>query len=256
MQGLARFTDVERVAYQLGVRHFERGDDEAAIEQLTRLVATRPRFADVHYLLGLLYERRGDLEEATHRFEEAVALNPRYAEARLALATVCDRRGDFDRAEEIMRDGLASAASADGGDGLTQGKLANLQAALGDAYREAGELADAISAYRKALDRCPHFHDIRYRLAIALREHGLPDQAIRELGRVLRANPTWADASVQLGLVYWTLGQVDRAAEYWRDALRIAPGRADVQAYLRMSRREGAAGERPEAPEAGRPPVR
>jgi len=237
MHGLASFSTEERIAYQLGVRHFERGENEAAIEQLTRLVATRPLFADIHYLLGLLYERRGDLEEATQRFEEAISLNPGYAEARLALATVCDRRGEFDRSEAVMRSGIRSLPEPNGLDALTQAKLANLQAALGDAYRQAGELGDAVAAYRKALDRCPHFHDVRYRLAVALRERGLPDQAMRELVRVLRAKPAFVDAAVQLGLVYWSLGQADRAAEQWREALRLAPGREDVRAYLRLCAR-------------------
>jgi len=236
---LARFSPEERVAYQRGVRHFESGEDEQAIEQLTRVVATRPRFADVHYLLGLLYERRGDLDEATHRFEEAVALNPGYSEARLALATVCERRGDFDRSEAVMRTGVRALPGSNGIDGLTQAKLANLQAALGDAYREAGELGDAIAAYRKALDRCPHFHDIRYRLALALREKGLPDQAMRELLRVERANPTLVDVPVQLGILFWSLGQGERAAGHWRRALELAPGRPDVEAYLRLASRPG-----------------
>ena len=69
--------------------------------------------------------------------------------------------------------------------GTTRGKLANLHAALGDAYRESGDLRAAIGEYRKALDRCPHFHDVRQKLAVALRENGLPHQAIRELERIL-----------------------------------------------------------------------
>lgn len=235
MTGLARFSAPERVAYQLGVRHFERGEDGAAIEQLTRVVALRPGFADLHYLLGLLYERRGDLDEATRRFEEAVALNPGYEEARLALATVWERRGEFDRSRTIMQAGIGSLREPNGLDTLTQAKLANLQAALGDAYREVGELAEAVTAYRKALDRCPHFHDIRYRLGVTLHRNGLPDQAIRELVRVLRANPGFTDASVQLGLVHWALGQADRAAECWREALRSEPDRLDVHAYLRLA---------------------
>jgi len=194
----------------------------------------------VHYLLGLIYERRGDLDEATHRFEAAVSLNPAYAEARLALATVWERRGDFDRSEAIVLGAPRQAQAASGVDALTQAKLANLQAALGDAYRQAGDHAEAVAAYRKALDRCPHFHDIRYRLAVALREIGLPDQAIRELERVLRANPAYADACVQLGLVYWSLGQAQRAQEQWRAALRAEPGRQDAGAYLRLAdRRNG-----------------
>ena len=218
MRSAARLSADERVAYQLGVRHFDRGEDDAAIGHLTRLVATRPRFADIHYLLGLLYERRGDLGEATNRFEEAVALNPGYAEARLALASVCERNGDFARSEAVVF--AAPASEANGTATLTQAKLANLQAALGDAYREAGEIGEAVAAYRKALDRCPGFLDVRHRLAVALREHGLPDQAIREFGRVLRANPAFLDAAVQRGLTYWSLGQADQAAADWQGSSR------------------------------------
>ncbi|RIL06675.1 MAG: hypothetical protein DCC71_05765 [Proteobacteria bacterium] len=238
MRSAAHFSADERVAYRRGVRSFERGDDEAAIEQLTRVLATRPRFADVHYLLGLLYERRGDLEEATHRFEEAIALNPAYAEARLALATVWERRGDFARSEAVVLAAPQTPPAHGASDALTQGKLANLQAALADAYREAGELGEAIAAYRKALDRCPHFHDVRQKLAVALRESGLPHQALRELERVLAANPDYPEALVQLGIVRWSLGQADRAAVHWQDALRADPARDDARAWLRLAARE------------------
>ena len=102
MRNAARLSTDERVAYQLGIRHLECGEDEAALGHLTRLVATRPSFADIHYLLGLLYERRGDLDTAAQRFEAAVELNPGYAEARLALASVYERRGDFDRSEAVV----------------------------------------------------------------------------------------------------------------------------------------------------------
>mgnify|MGYP003460404817 FL=1 len=235
MRNAARLSTDERVAYQLGIRHFECGEDEAALSHLTRLVATRPSFADIHYLLGLLYERRGDLDTATQRFEAAVTLNPGYAEARLALASVCERRGDFDRSEAVVLS--TPITEPDGKVPLTQAKLANLQAALGDAYREAGELGAAITAYRKALDRCPGFHDVRYRLGVALREHGLPDQAIREFGRVLRANPAYLDASVQLGLTFWSLGQAERAAAQWQCVVDAEPARADAQLYLRLAAR-------------------
>ena len=148
---------------------------------------------------------------------------------------MCERRGDFDRSEAVVLS--TPIAEPDGKVPLTQAKLANLQAALGDAYREAGEIGEAIVAYRKALDRCPGFHDIRYRLGVALREHGLPDQAIREFGRVLRANPAYLDAAVQLGLTFWSLGQAERAAAQWQGVVDAEPARADAQLYLRLAAR-------------------
>ena len=47
----------ERRLYRLGVKSFERGDDEAALAHLTELARTRDGFADVHYMLGVLHER-------------------------------------------------------------------------------------------------------------------------------------------------------------------------------------------------------
>ena len=137
------------------------------------------------------------------------------------------------------------ASSTQDGDGAldptTRGKLANLQAGLGDAYREAGEQRQGIEAYRQALDLCPGYHDIRYRLAIALREAGLPHKAVEDLKRVLRARPGYLDAAVQLGLSYYTLGRSQEAVREWQAVLRRDPSREDVRIYLRMVRPNGSA---------------
>ena len=225
----------ERRHYPLGVRSVERGDDAAALEHLSELLRTREGFADVHYMLGVLHERRDEIGEAAKRLTHALRINPGYAEAMLALATVYERQGDFDRSREVTERARAAAPAGDGRlDATTRGKLANLQAALGDAYREAGELREAMEAYRKALDRCPTFHDIRLRLAVAMRESGLPHQALAELERVRRANPAWLDARVQIGLVLYTLGRSDEAVREFRAVLERDPERRDAVRYLRM----------------------
>jgi tetratricopeptide (TPR) repeat protein len=222
----------ERASLRLGTRFFERGLVEPAFEQLERVVRARPEFADVHYMLGMLHERRGELEAAIACLSEALRLNPRYAEARLALTTVYEQRGDYARSEEIA--GSAPSQHTGQLDPTTDAKLANLQAALGDAYREVGELSDAVEAYRKALARRPDFLDVRYRLALALREAGLASQAIRELERALRRNPEWTQARVQLGLTYYSLGKWSRARTLWEQCLADEPGRADIQMYLSL----------------------
>jgi tetratricopeptide (TPR) repeat protein len=236
----------ERRHYHLGVRSFERGEDDAALEHLSQLVRTREGFADVHYMLGVLHERRDDMPSAASSLTRALRLNPGYAEAMLALATVYERQGDFDRSREVTERARAAAPAADGRlDATTRGKLANLQAALGDAYREVGELREAMEAYRKALDRCPTFHDIRLRLAVVLRELGLPQQALVELERVRRANPDWPDAQVQIGLVLYTLGRSEEAVQEWRAVLARAPEHGDAAMYLRMMDADRPAGETP-----------
>jgi tetratricopeptide (TPR) repeat protein len=228
-------TREERESYLLGRQRFEAGDDQGALETFDQLLASRPRFADVHYMVGLVHERSGDLEAASTSLERALEINPGYAEAVAALVSVYEQRGLFERSRELAEQLSPSLGSAAGElDATTRGKLANLQAALGDAYREAGDLREAIEAYRKALDRCPGFHDIRHRLGIALREAGLPNRAIGEFKRVLRTNSAYLDSVIQLGLTYYTLGRTPQAVAEWESVLERDPSRDDARMYLRM----------------------
>jgi tetratricopeptide (TPR) repeat protein len=230
-------TPAEREAYELGRRSYERGDVSDALSQFGRLLRTRSGFADVHYMVGTLLERKDELEPAMQSLREALRINPSYTEALLALASLYERQGDFERSRELGERARATARAPAGAlDVTTRGKLANLQAQLADAYREAGDLSEAIEAYRKALDRCPKFHDIRHRLGIALREAGLPDRALAEFRRVLRGNPDFLDAAVQLGLTLYTLGRAERAVEQWKSVLARDPERADARMYLGLVR--------------------
>jgi tetratricopeptide (TPR) repeat protein len=227
--------DVERRCYEIGRRRWERGDRDGALRALERFLETRGEFADVHYMVGMLREQGDDLAAAADSLREALRLNPAYAEAMVALASIYERLGEFSRsralAERVAQLALPSAGALDA---TTRGKLANMEAALADAYRAAGALSDAIDGYRKALDRCPTFHDIRYRLAITLREAGFPDRALAELARVRRANPELLDAAVQTGLTLYSLGRGDEAIAEWRAVLARDRTREDARMYLRM----------------------
>lgn len=231
-------TSSERRSYALGRENFERGHVDTAIHHFNALLETRRDFADVYYMLGMLLERKSDTAAAARNLREALRINPTYTEAALALAGVYEQQGDFDRSREITERARSLAATTDGTlDATTRGKLANLQAAMGDAYAEAGDLREAVDAYRKALDRCPSFHDIRFRLGVALRDAGLPDRALAEFSRVLRANPDYADAAVQRGLTLFSLGRTESAVTEWKAVLARHPGRKDAEMYLRLAGR-------------------
>jgi tetratricopeptide (TPR) repeat protein len=228
-------SQAERRAYELGRRGWLRGDVDAGLAELRTLLRTRAGFADVHYMVGTLLERRGDLPGAMRSLEAALQLNPAYVEALLALASLCEQQGDFERCRALTERAQSRLRPEEGGlDPTTCAKLANLQAELGDALREAGELRDAVDAYRKALQRCPDFHDVRHRLALTLRDVGRPDTALAELRRVLRGNPHFLEAAVQLGVTLYSLGRSDEAREALGRVLERDPGREDAAMYLRL----------------------
>ncbi len=230
-----RLTPAERELYAQGRGRFERGEVERALESLSPLLERRVGFADLHYMVGVLLDRKGEVEEARDRLRDAIRLNPSYAEALLALASLYEREGEFDRSRDLTERAAQAAPKVAGAlDATTRGKLANLQAAVGEAYMDVGEYRDAILAFRKALDRCPDFHDIRLRLGVACRAGGQPHQAETEFKRVLRGNPDLLAARVQLGLTYYTLGRGPDAIGIWSEVLRADPSRRDALMYLRM----------------------
>jgi tetratricopeptide (TPR) repeat protein len=220
-----------------GRRAFDRGEDASALESLDRLRSHGVRFADVHYMLGMLHERKGDLDGALSSLREAVRINPSYVEALLALASLHERRGEYDRSQGYAeRASQLSRPTAGGLDPTTRGKLANQQAALADALAEAGERRDAIDQYRRALDRCPTFHDVRHRLGIVLREAGLPAQAAAEFARILRTHPGMLESQIQLGLTYYSMGRTPEAVREWESVLERDPSRDEARMYLRLVR--------------------
>jgi tetratricopeptide (TPR) repeat protein len=220
-----------------GRRAFERGEDTSALESFARLTAHGIEYADVYYMVGMLHERRDDLDAALESLRRAVRLNPSYVEALLALASLHERRGDFDQSQGYAeRASQLSKATASGLDPTTRGKLANQQAALGDALAQAGEKRDAIEEYRRALDRCPTFHDVRHRLGMTLREAGLPSQATQEFRRILRAHAGMLDSQIQLGLTYYSMGRTPEAIAEWEAVLEKDPSRDEARMYLRLVR--------------------
>jgi tetratricopeptide (TPR) repeat protein len=228
-------TSAERDLYAQGRASFERGEIDHALESLSPLLEKKTGFADLHYMVGVMLDQRGEAAEARDRLRDAIRLNPAYTEALLALASLYERDGENDRSRELTERAAQAAPHVAGNlDATTRGKLANLQAAVADAYMEVGEFREAVQAFRKALDRCPEFHDIRLRLAIALRSAGLTHQAETEFKRVLRGNPDLTEAQVQLGLTYYTMGRAPEAVGLWSEVLRNDPSQRDALMYLRM----------------------
>jgi tetratricopeptide (TPR) repeat protein len=212
---------------------FKRGDLVKAEQSLTEAIEKGAKdFADVHHLLGVVYHSWGLYAKARGAFEAALAINPRYTEAALNLSITYNDLGRYTEAQEVL---AKVVGEPDGAlDTLTRAKIANLHAAVGDAYRSAGLPAEAAIEYGRALALSAHFVDIRARRAQALSEAGQPKEAIGELQRALSDNPHYVPALLQLGLLLHTTGDKTGAREALERVLRLKPGHERAETYLRM----------------------
>lgn len=216
-----------------GREAYERGDYIKAEELLSQaLDGGAHGYADVHHILGVIYHSWGRFSKARAAFERALRINPSYTEAALNLAITYNDLGRYAEAKELFEQ--AQPPQPGTLDAFARGKIANLHAQVGEAYRSVGDLPSAIREYRKALELGPSFVDIRMRLAQCLAEtDALPD-AVAELERLVETRPEFVPAWLHLGLFLMRLEQHDKAEAAFKKCLDFEPEHPRAHAYLRM----------------------
>jgi protein O-GlcNAc transferase len=217
-------------------------DYYGCIHLLEELVGSGRAYADAHHLLALAYYLVGQSETSLQAIDAALQLNPRYLEALMHRGVILGSLGRVEEAQQAFA--AARAVSAEKRAGVAAhhaDKLANQHAALGEAYLEAGQTAQAIDQYQAALRLGPGFQDLRYRLAQVLLEAGRAREAREELERLVAVRPKSVDARAALGLACYLGGDVSRARAVWSALAAEQPGDPRVRAYLAMlGRGEGA----------------
>ena len=217
---------------------FDAEDYFGAVHLLQEMVDSGKGFADAHHLLGLSYHLLGQSERALESLGRALSLNPNYVEAQVHRALVLGALGrsaeattEFERARDIglkPRQGIPATHAA---------KLANMHAAIGEAYVETGAIERAVEQYRRALELGPTFHDLRYRLARLLLDAGRSLEARSELEVVVRERPQFYDARAALGLAAYVSGDSAAAKQTWMALRQERPDEPRVRAYLSMLER-------------------
>ncbi len=86
-----------------------------------------------------------------------------------------------------------------------------------------GNIDEAISNYRKALQIEPNYAEAHFNLATALRRQGKFDDAVYHYREMLRLNPDHRGTHNGLGAVLHEQGKIDQAVLHYAEALRLDP---------------------------------
>lgn len=137
-----------RVAYDLGITAFDRGESREALRDLLSAVRMDPTLADAHNALGLLYHGMGKEAEALVHYEEATRLRPKFSEAFNNKGILLLDMGRYDEAiaafEVALKDILYTTPT------LAEGNM-------GWAYYRKGEVALAKERIGSAIAADPQF---------------------------------------------------------------------------------------------------
>lgn len=200
---------------------------DQAIQLYQSHAAKNPRNVESYNKLGAAYIQKaretGDFryyDLAEQALKQSLELGPEpvaAATATAGLAVVSLGRHQF-------RDAVAQADKA-----LGYAPAPAVYAILGDAYVEMGEYEEASGAYSKML-AMPGPH-VQSRLGYLRFLRGDPDGAIQEVQRAIKAlaesdvpRENIARSQVQLGELFFQVGDVGKSGKAYRDALLSFPG--------------------------------
>lgn len=255
---------VERLAMLLHA--YEQHGAADACYQIARRLA--PRSLASAYLSGIVQVERGDLTAAVRSFRDALAINPGYLPARIRLAETLMNAGELAASrreyDALIREfpelavahyGLGRLSSAEGNskaaaeeyeralDAAPQFGPAHYALAL--AYRDLGDQERArphLDDYAKLGNRRPTIADPLLEQVIGLRSTardriaegarlgrtGEIDQAIAQHLQALEADPTAAQAHVNLIALYGRTGALEKAEAHYRAALALGSSLAEA----------------------------
>lgn len=155
----------------------ERGDVDGALRCFQRAVELQPDF-DAYDNLGVTLYLRGLTGEALKSLEHARELNPNSPHVYINVGKIYLDSGDLPRAIVEFEKALALAPDAP----VALNNIAS-------AHLKLRQYDKAIAYLREGEHVNPDDLTVRYNLAAALYLKGAPEQALRELERVLRADP-------------------------------------------------------------------
>lgn len=230
-----------REALQKGAAAMKTGNFAEAVADYKIVTQTMPQFAGGYLNLGLALEQEGQLDEAKAALKKSLQLNPGLRGANLFLGIIDYRENRYASAEtRLTRETRLDPHDAKAFMWLGVCYLArnNPQAAIPPLNRAyALDPTDADILYHRghayllmadasyaAMFRLNHdsmrVHQV---LAEAYAKSYRTQQAITEFQLTIRMAPHQPGLHEELADQYWVAGDLDKAAEAYREELRIDP---------------------------------
>jgi adenylate cyclase len=155
---------------------------QKAIDLTQKAIAIDDSYAWGHANLGVLYTLKGDYDKAIVEGERAIALNPSGADVHALMGIILINSARPEEAIPLFQKAIRLNPFAPTWYFQNQGM----------AYRLTGRFEEAISAYKKALQRSPDNMFSHLGLVVTYSMMGREKEARAEAAEVLRVNPKFS----------------------------------------------------------------
>ncbi|HEY3132457.1 MAG TPA: tetratricopeptide repeat protein [Acidobacteriota bacterium] len=240
--------------FQKGILYYKNGDCQKAIVEFEAIVKANPKYEDGFRLLGDCYSRLGKNDLAVDRFSQALKLRSDFFPTYYGLAMAYYNMGKFADAAATLQRGERYLGNFDkydfyhlrGSAFFNAGKYPEAindfnQAirirsskedylALGQAYRQSGNIADSQNAFRKVLEldatnavaqQALNEYDLKH--ATELIDQKKFDEAIGLLSDYTKKNSAQGVGFYALGMAYLYTDRFAEAEQALLNATRLLP---------------------------------
>jgi tetratricopeptide (TPR) repeat protein len=219
---------------KLAQHYRDAGDQEHELENLKKLDQLSPLNIERKMAIGDIELDRGRMDKAREYFNESVKLARREMKDKVSNLHVDIGEKLLPHSPEAAEEYFRKALEAK--DDLLESKDVNTFNRLGIALRKQKKPKEAVEEYKRALTIVPEDENLQYNLAMAHMEAGDKDLALRALERALEINPHLCGNSPvvanNIGMIFFHNADKERAAEFFRLALKLKPDYASARKLL------------------------
>jgi tetratricopeptide (TPR) repeat protein len=208
----------------LGLRQLGKIDE--AIPCLEHSLSLKSDNAFAQNSLGSLLLDSGRAEEAIVHYKKAAQLDPASADIWCNLSSALN---DIKQHREALM-AVRRALEIDNRKPQAHHNLAEI-------YRAQSRFDEAIEHYNIALELNPNYFDAMLNLAQTHREAENPEVAVSILDMLTSLQPDNPEIFSAMGLLQEQMGEPEKAADYFKQSIAIAPGRA--QSHYQLSQIQG-----------------
>jgi len=206
----------------IGVAYAEEKQFDKALPYFLRYKMLSPQNIDNLNNLGNIYMEKHDYDLAIGVFSDIIKLNPNDVGAYGKIGIIYSSKNDFNNALKYFSKVV-----------LLNPKNAMNYTRIGTAYFNKGQIETSILYYKKAIEIHPDF-DAYYNLGAAYATKNAFVQAIGYYNQAIEINSNDAQCHIDLGHIYFSLKEYEKAKKEFGKALAIDPANRDANAFFNI----------------------
>jgi tetratricopeptide (TPR) repeat protein len=203
--------DAAEILYALGEAYLQAGDYAKAEVALRRALKGKPESADILHGLGQVYWQQNKPVDALEVLVHAHKLAPENTDIIFLLARVSMSQNYFEDAIPLLESGIKIAP-----------QRGDLYAALGESYFMSGKTEKATEEFKKLIELIPSAGSYAF-MGLAYRHLGRFDEARKYFEEGLRKDPRNISCLFNLGYIEERQGNHVKAEQLFQQVLRLNP---------------------------------